>query len=110
MLSGSRAGALRWHNALRVAAAAFAVAEAAVDLFKPAKPWFCTASVAVSAAATNPSMTGDGDCVVAACDSMRLCEKLPVLFAALSCVVVVGRPGGGPASAITDCVSTALVA
>ena len=79
-------------------------------MFKPAKPCVCIAVVVVSAAAINPSMTGDGECAVAACDSMRLCEKLPVLFAASSCVVVVGRPGGDPADAVTDCVSTALVA
>ena len=43
-------------------------------------------------------------------DSMRLCVKLHVLFAASFCVVVVGKPGGAPADALTECVSTALVA
>ena len=95
---------------MRVAAAALAVAEAAVVLFKPAEPWFCTATLVVSAAAINPSITGDGDCAVAVCDSTRLCVKLPVIFAASSCVVVVVRPGGVPADALTECVSTALVA
>ena len=84
------------------------MAEAAVNVFKPAMPWFCTATVVVSAAATNPSMTGDGDCAVADCDSRRLCINVPVLDAASSCVVV--RPGGVPADAATDCVPTACVA